>query len=56
MTPFSGRNVQISPYLQFYNATTQLVLVQGKDGDELFDILDEMQQCGDERSIEEDIE
>lgn len=38
MTPFSGRNVQVNPYLPFNNAPRRLIFVQGKDGEELLDI------------------
>ena len=52
---FRGRNLHTIPYLQFNNATTRLILVQGKVGEELLDILDGMEQCGDQRFTKEDL-
>ena len=55
IVPFSGRNVYTNPYLPFNSALRRLILVQGKDGDELLNILDDVEQCGDENFIKEDM-
>ena len=55
IVPFSGKNVQTNPYLPFNNALRRLILVQGKDGEELLDILDEVEQCGDDKFTKEDL-
>ena len=49
IVPSSGGNMQINKYLPSNNALRRLMLVQGKDGDELLDILDEVEQCGGEK-------
>ena len=54
ITPFCGRNVQANPGLPFNNAFRRLILVQGKDGEELLDIFDEIEQAGDDKISKED--
>ena len=55
ITPFSGRTLHTIPYLQVNNGIGRLVLVQGQDGEELLDILDEVEQCGDQKLSREDL-
>lgn len=55
ITLFNGRNIQSNPYLPFNNALRRLVLVQGKDGEELLDILDDVEQFGDDKVIKQDL-
>ena len=55
INPFSGRNLATNPYLPFNNALRRLILVQGHDGEELLNILNEIEQCGDEKFTKDDL-
>ena len=53
---FSGRNLTSNPYLPFNNSLRRLILVQGKAGDEVLEILDDVDKMGAEKFIKEDLE
>ena len=54
--PFSGRNLTTNPYLLFNNSLRRLILVQGKAGDDLLEILDDVEKMGAEQITKEDLE
>lgn len=54
--PFSGRNLSTNPYLPFNNSLRRLILVQGKAGDDLLQILDDVEKLGAEKFTKEDLE
>ena len=56
ITPFSGRNLPANPHLPFNNALRRLILLQGKDGEQLLDILDEVEQCGGDKFTKQDLQ
>ena len=47
---FSGRNLIIKPSLPFNNSLSRLILVQGKAGDDLLEILDDVEKLGAEQN------
>ena len=46
ITPFSGRNLQINPYMRFNNSTRRLILPQGFDGEVLLKMFDKVEARG----------
>ena len=56
IVPFSGRNLTTNPYLPFNNSLRRLILVQGKAGDDLLEILDDVEKMGAEKFTKEDLE
>ena len=46
ITTFIGKNLHNNPYFIFNNQLRRLILIMGKDGDELLEILDVMEKLG----------
>ena len=44
--PFSGTNLHTRPYMAFNKALRKFIRAQGKDGELLLKILDEVEKCG----------
>ena len=49
---FTGRNLVINPYMVFHNAVRRLILIKGRDGDIVVDILDRVESMAAAVSIE----
>lgn len=53
---FTARNLQANPCLQSNNALRRLILVQGKAGEELLQIFDDVERCGADKFTKEDLD